>query len=48
MQDKRPVLHLTEWLAIAYLGEDWRQQRRRSINDARGPVRAVEIQDTAL
>jgi len=43
MQDKRPVLHVAEWLAIACLGEDWRQQRRRSINDAKGPVRAVEL-----
>jgi Fe-S oxidoreductase len=48
MQDKRPVLHLAEWLAIAYLGEDWLQQRRRGINEAKGPVRAVEIQDASI
>jgi hypothetical protein len=43
MQDKRPVLHLAEWLAVAYMGEDWRQQCRRKINEAKGPVRVVEL-----
>ena len=43
MHDKRPVLHLSEWLAAAYMGEDWRQQCRRKINDAKGPVRMVEL-----
>ncbi|MDR2695362.1 MAG: FAD-binding oxidoreductase, partial [Deltaproteobacteria bacterium] len=43
MRDKRPALHLAEWLAAAHLGEDWRQRCRRCINEARGPVRAVEI-----
>jgi Fe-S oxidoreductase len=38
---KRPVLHLAEWLAIAHLGGDWRQQCRRRINEAKGPVRVV-------
>jgi FAD/FMN-containing dehydrogenase/Fe-S oxidoreductase len=43
MRDKRPALHLTEWLAIAHFGEDWRQRRRRVVNEAKGPVRAVAI-----
>jgi Fe-S oxidoreductase len=43
MRDKRPVLHLSEWLAAAYMGEDWRQQFRRKINEARGPVRVAKI-----
>jgi Fe-S oxidoreductase len=43
LRDKRPVLHLTEWLAIAHFGEDWRRQGRRAINEAKGPVRTVEI-----
>ena len=43
LRDKRPVLHLAEWLAAAYLGEDWRQQCRRKINESRGLVRVVEL-----
>jgi hypothetical protein len=43
MNDKRPVLHLAEWLAAAYLGENWRQECRRAINEAKGPVRMVEF-----
>jgi Fe-S oxidoreductase len=43
MRDKRPVLHLAEWLAVAHLGEDWRQRCRRGVNEARGPVRAVSL-----
>jgi len=42
MHDKRPVLHLAEWLAAAYMGEGWRQPCRRKSNDAKGPVRMVE------
>jgi len=41
LQDKRPVLHLAEWLAGAYIGEDWRQQYRRKINETKGPVRTL-------
>jgi FAD/FMN-containing dehydrogenase/Fe-S oxidoreductase len=43
LHDKRPVLHLAEWLAAAYMGEDWRQRCRRKINEAKGPVRTVEV-----
>ena len=45
MCDKRPVLHLAEWLAVAYMGGDWRQQCRRKINEAKGlgPVRVVNL-----
>ncbi len=43
MNDKRPVLHLAEWLAETLIGEDWRQQLRRKISDAKGPVRRVEL-----
>jgi Fe-S oxidoreductase len=43
LRDRRPALHLTEWLASAHFGEDWRQHRRRRVNEAKGPVRTVEI-----
>ena len=43
LQDKRPVLHTTEWLAQHMEGPEWRQTFRKKINDARGDVRVVDI-----
>ena len=39
---KRQVLHVAEWLAGQFDGEDRRQSFRRRANDARGDVRVVE------
>ena len=41
-EGKRPVLHVVEWLAGQFDGEDRRQSFRRRANDARGDVRVVE------
>jgi FAD/FMN-containing dehydrogenase/Fe-S oxidoreductase len=45
MRDKRPVLHVTEWLATAFIGEDWRQRFRRKLGESRGPVRKIDFGD---
>lgn len=41
MHDKRPVLHVTEWLAGKMDGEDRRQSFRKRVNETRGAVRVV-------
>lgn len=43
MKDKRPVLHLAEWLAERLGGEDWRTEFRRKIKGTRGDVRVVSL-----
>ncbi|MDO5484558.1 MAG: (Fe-S)-binding protein, partial [Desulfovibrionaceae bacterium] len=43
LRDKRPVLHLTEWLAGLLDGEDRRQSFRKKINETRGEIRSVEL-----
>lgn len=42
-ESKRPVLHVAEWLAGQFDGEDRRQSFRRRVNEARGDVRVVEV-----
>lgn len=41
MHEKRPVLHVAEWLAGQIDGEDRRQSFRKSVNETRGEVRVV-------
>lgn len=41
MHDKRPVLHIAEWLAGQLDGEDRRQSFRKKVNETRGDVRVV-------
>lgn len=41
MHDKRPVLHIAEWLAGQLDGEDRRQSFRKRVNETRGDVRVV-------
>lgn len=43
MQDKRPVLHSTEWVASLLDRSDWRHSFRKKILDARGDVRVVKV-----
>lgn len=43
LKDKRPVLHMTEWLAGQLDGEDRRQTFRRKVNETRGEVRIVDM-----
>ena len=43
MHDKRPVLHLTEWLATLTDGPDWLTEFRRKVNGTRGEVRVVNL-----
>lgn len=43
MRDKRPVLHVTEWLAGLLDGEDRRQTFRRRANESRGEIRTVRL-----
>lgn len=43
MKDKRPVLHLTEWLAELLGGAEWRTEFRRKIKGTRGDVRVVSL-----
>lgn len=40
---RRPVLHVVEWLAGQFDGEDRRQSFRRRVNEARGDIRIVEV-----
>ena len=42
LHDKRPVLHVAEWVAGMIDGEDRRQSFRRRVNETRGDVRVVE------
>ena len=42
MHDKRPVLHVAEWVAGMIDGEDRRQSFRRRLNETKGDVRVVE------
>ncbi|MGN0009685.1 MAG: FAD-binding and (Fe-S)-binding domain-containing protein [Desulfovibrionaceae bacterium] len=44
MHDRRPVLHLAEWLAALLDGPDWRTEFRRKVNGTRGDVRVVKVQ----
>ena len=41
LHDKRPVLHVAEWVAGMIDGEDRRQSFRRRANETRGDVRVV-------
>ena len=43
MQDKRPVLHTTEWLAQHMEGPEWRLAFKKKVNETRGEVRVVEV-----
>ena len=43
MRDKRPVLHVAEWLAGLMDGEDRRQSFRKRVNESRGEIRAVRL-----
>ena len=43
MRDKRPVLHVAEWLAGLMDGEDRRQTFRKRVNESRGEIRAVRL-----
>jgi len=45
MHDKRPVLHITEWLAGQLDGEDRRQTFRKKVNETRGEVRVVPLEE---
>lgn len=43
MHDKRPVLHVAEWLAGLLDGEDRRQSFRKKANETRGEIRIIEV-----
>ena len=43
LHDKRPVLHLAEWLAGRLDGEDRRQTFRKKVSETRGKIRSVEV-----
>ena len=43
MHDKRPVLHVVEWLAGLMDGEDRRQSFRKKVNETKGDVRIVTL-----
>ncbi len=43
MRDKRPVLHVAEWVAGQIDGEDRRQSFRKSVNETRGEIRVVNL-----
>ena len=43
LQDKRPVLHVAEWLAGCLDGEDRRQSFRKKANETKGNVRVVKM-----
>jgi Fe-S oxidoreductase len=43
MHEKRPVLHVMEWLAGLLDGEDRRQSFRKKVNETRGDVRVVDV-----
>lgn len=42
LRDKRPVLHVAEWLAGQLDGEDRRQSFRKKANETRGNVRVIK------
>lgn len=41
MHEKRPVLHIAEWLAGQIDGEDRRQSFRKRVNETKGEIRVV-------
>ncbi|MBQ9537284.1 MAG: FAD-binding oxidoreductase [Desulfovibrionaceae bacterium] len=43
LNEKRPVLHATEWLAGLLDGEERRQSFRKKVNETRGDVRIIQI-----
>lgn len=43
LHDKRPVLHIAEWLAGQIDGEDRRQTFRKKANETKGDVRIVNL-----
>lgn len=43
MNEKRPVLHIAEWLAGQLDGEDRRQTFRKKANETRGDVRVINL-----
>lgn len=42
MHEKRPVLHIAEWLAGQLDGEDRRQSFRKRINETKGAIRVIQ------
>ncbi len=43
LNDKRPVLHVSEWLAQHMEGSEWRQKFKKRVNDSRGAIRTIKI-----
>lgn len=43
LHDKRPVLHVAEWLAGQIDGEDRRQSFRKKVNETRGEIRVINV-----
>ncbi|MBO4369397.1 MAG: (Fe-S)-binding protein, partial [Desulfovibrio sp.] len=43
MHDKRPVLHITEWLASLIDGEDRRQSFKKKVNETKGDIRVIAL-----
>lgn len=43
MHEKRPVLHVAEWLAGQIDGEDRRQSFRKKANETRGDIRVISL-----
>lgn len=41
MNEKRPVLHIAEWIAGKLDGEDRRQSFRKKVNETRGDIRVI-------
>lgn len=46
LRDKRPALHVVEWLAGQIDGEDRRQSFRRKVNETRGPIRVIKKRES--
>ncbi len=43
LEQKRPVLHISEWLAKHIDGPEWRKEFKKRVNEARGAVREVDV-----
>ncbi len=43
LEQKRPVLHISEWLAKHIDGPEWRKEFKKRVNDARGQVREIDV-----
>lgn len=48
MKDKRPVIHVAEWLAGQLDGEQRRQSFRKKVNETRGNVRIVKMDEISV